>query len=85
MPSTINVKLKFFASAREAVGSKEVEMQVESGSSANDVLEQLIEEYPELKDQEKHLVLAVNKQTGRSDKMIKDGDEIAVLPPVSGG
>ncbi len=85
MSSTINVKLKFFASAREAVGSKGLEMDVESGLKAEDILEIIIDKYPELKDLENQLILAVNKQTGKSDKIVKDGDEIAVLPPVTGG
>ncbi|MFW6038251.1 MAG: molybdopterin converting factor subunit 1 [Candidatus Saliniplasma sp.] len=85
MSSTINVKLKFFASSREIVGSKELDMDIERGSKTKDVLNILMEKFPGLKDFEGQLILAVNKQTGKADRLLEDGDEIAVLPPVSGG
>ncbi|MFO7792167.1 MAG: molybdopterin converting factor subunit 1 [Candidatus Saliniplasma sp.] len=85
MQSTVNIRLKFFASAREIVGTKDLDMDIEKGSKAKDVLDRLKEKYPGLKKLDGQLILAVNKQTGRADKMIEDGDEIAVLPPVSGG
>lgn len=81
----MNIRLKFFASAREIVGTKDLDMDIEKGSKAKDVLDRLKEKYPGLKKLDGQLILAVNKQTGRADKMIEDGDEIAVLPPVSGG
>lgn len=85
MSSTVSIRLKFFASAREIVGKKDLVIDIKRGSKAKDVLDRLMERYPDLKQLEDQLILAVNKQTGRADKMIEDGDEIAVLPPVSGG
>jgi len=85
MDSEIKVRVKFFASAREIVGHREVEMRIKKGTKANDLLEILIKRYPDLNDLKDQLILAVNKQTGKADKNLKDGDEIAVLPPVTGG
>ncbi len=85
MSSTVNVKVKFFASARDVVGSKQIEMDIKKGSKTKDVLETLIDKYPGLNDLKDQLILAVNKQTGKRDKVLEEGDEIAVLPPVSGG
>ncbi len=85
MSSNVNIKVKFFASARDVVGSKQIEMDIKKGSTNTDVLETLIDKYPGLKDLKDQLILAVNKQTGKNDKVLEEGDEIAVLPPVSGG
>jgi len=85
MSSKVEIKVKFFASSRDIVGSREIEMEIEKGSKTKDVLGILVEEYPGLKELKDQLILAVNKQTSKGNKILEEGDEVAVLPPVSGG
>ncbi len=79
------ILLKFFASARESVGQKTMRLEVEEGTDAKDVLERLTQLYPALGSIKKQVIIAVNKNTGEVEKELVDGDEIAFLPPVSGG
>lgn len=79
------ILLKFFASARESVGQKTMRLEVEEGKNAKDVFERLTHQYPALGSIKKQVIIAVNKNTGEVEKELVDGDEIAFLPPVSGG
>jgi len=79
------VLVKFFASARDSVGKKNLEMEIKKNCKVGDVMENLFEEYPGLQEMEDHLLISVNKDRTGKDEILKDGDEIAVMPPVTGG
>ena len=79
------MKIKFFASAREAVGEKVIEREYEEGLTVEEVIEELMKEFSALEEYKNQIIIAVNKQTGLDHKKIENGDEIAILPPVSGG
>lgn len=85
MSEQITVNFKFFAYSREIVGEKNVEREIEKGMTAREAADELMEEHPELEEYKEQIILAVNKSTGMDDKILEDGDEIAMLPPVSGG
>jgi sulfur-carrier protein len=87
----INVKVLFFASAREAAGGiSEASIQVDEGSTTNAMRQTLAHQYPKLADMvlnQDMLTLALNEEyvaTGQ-DTVLKDGDTIALIPPISGG
>jgi len=79
------VLVKFFASARDIVGKKDLEMEIKKNCKVGDVMENLFEKYPDLQEMEDHLLISVNKDRTGKDEILKDGDEIAVMPPVTGG
>jgi molybdopterin converting factor subunit 1 len=81
----IRVKVLFFGAARDAVGHAEVELLLDHDSTSVKVLEILVEKYPSLGRFGRSLLLAVNQEYARFDTQLKDGDELAVFPPVSGG
>ncbi len=85
MPLMISIRLKFFAYARELVGRKEITFEIESDATVKNLMEQILMEYPSLREIHDHIIIAVNKNTCKSDRRLKDGDEVAILPPVSGG
>ena len=85
MSSKIRLIVKFFASAREAVGQKKVEIEVDKNMTVENLLDHLMDKYTELNNLKKQLIIAVNKDTVPKNTILKDGDEVAVLPPVSGG
>ncbi len=85
MSGEVEVLVKFFASARDAVGKKNLEMKIERGSRVRDIMESLFNDHPELKDMEDQLLISVNKDRTGKEEELKDGDEIAVMPPVTGG
>lgn len=75
------MRILFFASLAEITGKKEIESN--SIHSINDLKEFLYSEYPSLK-QVKYSI-AVNQSIVQGNELLKEHDEIALLPPFSGG
>lgn len=76
-------RLKAFGIAREILGGSTVE--IESGSATVEALRQeLIERYPGLKALNS-LYVAVNEAYAEDSRLLREADEIALIPPVSGG
>ena len=85
MSDKSEVLVKFFASARDIVGKKDLQMEIEKDSKVEDIMDDIFEKYPDLKDMEDQLLISVNKDRTDKGEILKDGDEIAVMPPVTGG
>ncbi len=88
--SIIRIKVLFFASAREKAGTGQAEIELissnDNGHYASTLLLRLTEKFPELDFEENKISVAVNKAyLGEEDVLLKDGDEVALLPPISGG
>ena len=81
------VNVKFFAVLKHLVGKDELSMDVEKGTSLEKLLEKLINDFPSLKEglQEGKILVSVNQEVVEKGYLIKDGDEIAILPPFAGG
>lgn len=77
----------FFARAREVAETGEIELDLAGDATNLVVLQQLQDRWPELKDVLKTCVLALNQEYINNGVAhpLKDGDELAVIPPVSGG
>ncbi len=85
MSKSVRLTVKFFGSYQEAVGEKELQIETDKVSRIQDLIEELTEKYPGLADLDDQLLIAVNKSMAEREKELKDGDEVAFLPPVSGG
>ena len=81
----MRVTVRLFARLRDITGSSELGRDVALGSTIADVWRQLTGEFPELSKYERSISSAVNADYARMDHAVSDGDEIAFLPPVSGG
>jgi len=81
----IRVNVKFFAIARDIAGTDETELSIPAGSTPSTVLESLVGSFPGLREWMGHLRVAVNCEYTGGDAILKDRDEIAIIPPVSGG
>ena len=79
----MRVRVLLFAALREAVGSGAVELELEPGATAGKALERLRERHPALRG--KTCSLAVNRGYAAAERALADGDELALIPPVSGG
>jgi len=82
---TLTVRVLFFGAARDAVGQEEVNLNLNPPVNAASSLQELISNYPNLQRFGRSLLLAVNQEYALPDKEIRDGDELAIFPPVSGG
>jgi molybdopterin synthase catalytic subunit len=79
------VRVLFFGAARDAAAD-EAELTLEQGATARAAFGRLLEEYPALRRFRSSLLVAVNQEYARDlDVELKDGDELALFPPVSGG
>ncbi len=83
--TNVQVKVLFFGQLRDMVGKTEDLLDIPGGASLETVFEHYAASAPRLKDFRKSIVLARNQQFSSGSTVIEDGDELAFLPPVSGG
>lgn len=81
----ITIRALFFGAARDASGKDLIRLQLNPGATVGQAKEQLISKYPDLSRFGKSLLLAVNQEYANSARELRDGDELAIFPPVSGG
>jgi molybdopterin converting factor subunit 1 len=79
------VTIRLFARLRELTGTSELRRQVPDGATAGDAWRVLVGEFPALEDYTRTISCAVNADYARLTAALHDGDEVAFLPPVSGG
>ena len=81
----MQVRLLFFATLKDIVGAREMRVDIPPNSSVGDLLTQLEQSYPRLRDYRQIVLTAVNEEYVSKTATITDGDEVALFPPVSGG
>jgi molybdopterin converting factor subunit 1 len=81
----MKVRLLFFAVLRDIAGTGERELALESGTSARDVWEGLRREFAKLADYSQPPMVAINESYAAPETLLRDGDELAFIPPVAGG
>jgi molybdopterin converting factor subunit 1 len=81
----MRVTVRLFARLRDIAGSAELARDIKAGATIGDVWSELTAEFPELAQYERSISSAVNADYARMDQVVSDGDEVAFLPPVSGG
>lgn len=84
-PPTLTIKVQLFAAYREAFGCNQLVWQVAAGTTAGDLLDRLLADRPELERWRKVTRLGVNLSFVPPETVLADGDEVAPIPPVSGG
>lgn len=81
---TIELKILAFGIMRDIVGGSTFPCQLQPGTTVAELQQQLETKYPAIKELRSFLV-AVNNEYGDPNLVIKVGDEVALIPPVSGG
>ena len=81
----MKIRIKLFASVREIIGQKELILEVPDGMTASALPQQLATQYPRLRTLVSFLKVAVNQEYADGARVLAEGDEVALLPPVSGG
>jgi molybdopterin converting factor subunit 1 len=81
----VRVNVRLFAGIREAVGRSEVQLDVGDGATPEEVWRRLAADHPSLAPRRPSLTAAVNRRYSAFDAVLRDGDEVVFVPPVSGG
>jgi sulfur-carrier protein len=84
-PLEIFMRVLFFAQLKDATGCDSIEIALPSPSNAKQLWEILTEKFPALANHRKNVRLARNWEYAASETVFADSDEIALIPPVSGG
>jgi molybdopterin converting factor subunit 1 len=81
----MHIRIRLFARLRELTGQGELEREVTDGATARTVWDGLTRDFPALEPYAPVVSCAVNEEYARFDARLNEGDEVAFLPPVSGG
>jgi molybdopterin synthase sulfur carrier subunit len=81
----VRVTVRLFARLKDITGAAELARELAPGATIRDLWRQLAAEFPDLANYERSISSAINADYARMDQAIDDGDEVAFLPPVSGG
>ena len=81
----IKVRAEFYSRLKEIVDASVLVLSLPEKATVNDLFEQLQNRYPDLRDFEKSTLFGIGVDFVDRDHELKDGDTIAIMPPVQGG
>jgi molybdopterin converting factor subunit 1 len=85
LPDNNKIKVRLFANLRELVGEREITITLPGGVTVDHLNNEILKRYPQLESFSNKFVTSVNCKVTTGDTIITSSDEIALLPPVSGG
>jgi len=81
----LRISVRLFAGYRERAGTPEVELEVPTGATVGNLASDVHRRFPGMTSSPETLVVAVNREYRDHQYELNDGDEVALIPPVSGG
>ena len=81
----MQVRLKCFAWAREVTGQEEIEIVCPEDATVGDLRNKLAKKYPVFAERMESIAVSVNQEFSGDGVQIAPGDEVALIPPISGG
>jgi molybdopterin converting factor subunit 1 len=81
----MRIKVLFFATLRDYVGAKTIEMEIPAETTVAGLKELLVVRYPKMSTSRNSIMAAINREYAGDDQSISMNAEIAFFPPVSGG
>ena len=84
-PENIEIIVKLFAIYQETYDREEITIKLPTNSKAEAVLDQILTDNPHLENWRSITKIAVNLEFVNNNYDLKSGDEVALIPPVSGG
>jgi molybdopterin synthase sulfur carrier subunit len=81
----MRIRILFFASLTDVTGAPEITVEVSEHSTVGSVLGELTVRFPGLDAYRGRILSAINSVYATRETLLKDGDEVAFFPPVSGG
>lgn len=81
----VRIQVKLFASLRDRAGISELTLELPAGATVREAAEALQTRLPAIAGYRASVAYAVNRSYAQPGCVLNDGDELAVIPPVSGG
>jgi molybdopterin converting factor subunit 1 len=81
----VHVKVLFFGLLKDIVGVSEDRIEIAEEQRLGDLFERYAKQFPRIREMSASIVLACNREFCARTAIVRDGDEVAFLPPVSGG
>lgn len=81
----MKVRLLYFAVLRDITGKSEAEVSLREGTRAGDVWQSMRRDYEQLAEYQQPPMIAINQTYATAETQLRDGDELAFIPPVAGG
>ena len=81
----MQITVKLFAILRDRAGVSELSIDLSEDASVASAAEQLANRLPSIRDLLPRVAFALNREYVAGDTILRDGDELALIPPVSGG
>src|SRR5579884_2200911 len=81
----MRVRVLLFGQLKDIVGHEEETLELEPGARLSAVMSHYAEQYPGFKGLTASIACAVNQEYAKSSAVLREGDEVGLLPPVSGG
>jgi molybdopterin converting factor subunit 1 len=81
----MRLDVRFFALYRERAGRSQASLELPEGATVDDLTTEVRRQFPRLAPPEVKIVVAVNTDYAQPDTVLHEGDEICLIPPVSGG
>ena len=81
----MNVVVQFYAQLRDLAGSSESNIEIKSGGTVADLLEQIYRQMPALRPHDKTILVGAGVEFVDRNYALKPGEAISIMPPVQGG
>ena len=81
----MRVTVKLFASYKDKAGRSEIQMELPAGATVASATSEVLRLFPKVTGDASRLMVAVNEVYQEHDFRLSEGDEVALIPPVSGG
>jgi molybdopterin synthase catalytic subunit len=83
--SIVRINVKFFAVLKDRAGVKSATIELPEKSNVSIAIESIANQFPSIRNELRRAAFAVNRNYTQSSAILSDGDELALIPPVSGG
>jgi molybdopterin converting factor small subunit len=81
----VEVRVRFFSHLRDVASAGELSLQVPRGTTVSDLLQRIYAEKTALRTADKTILVAAGVEFVDRDYVIREGDEVSIMPPVQGG
>jgi Molybdopterin converting factor, small subunit len=81
----MKIRAEFFSRLREIVGQPVLEISLPDGATVNDLARELLRDYPKLSDFQQSMLFGVGVEFVPKNQPLRNGDTVAIMPPVQGG